>query len=133
MQAKSAVLKQLDVRSFYACACVSLKKLPVLIFSEFLLCMNKAEQGQRHHYMVSKAPIALEQMHESPQFSVCKLSLLCHLAAASPPHECLQAVARADWMKGNLLFTRKSSTLAITLKVSFGRQFLLDVNPFSLS
>lgn len=82
------------------------------------------EQSQRHHYMVSKAPTVFKQMRKSRQFSVCKLCLLCHLAAtpivqcSTTPHECLQAVARTDWMKGNLLFTRKSPTCAITPKAS---------------
>lgn len=48
----------------------------------------------------------------------CRPIMPCNVT----PHECLQAVARADWMKGNLLFTRKSSTLAITPKASLGRQ-----------
>lgn len=41
----------------------------------------------------------------------------------NPPHECLQAVAQADWMKGNLLFTRKSPKCAIRPKASHDRQF----------
>lgn len=86
------------------------------------------EQSQRHHYMVSKAPTVFKQMQKSRQFSVCKLCLLCHLAATPivqcsiTPHECLQAVARTHWMKGNLLFTRKSPTCAITPKASHDRQ-----------
>lgn len=96
------------------------------------------EQSRRHRYMVSKAPTVFKQMQKSRQFSVCKLCLLCHLAATPivhcyiTPHECLQAVARADWMKGNLLFTRKSPTCAIRPKASHDRQFffLLVVNHF---
>lgn len=96
------------------------------------------EQSRQHRYMVSKAPTVFKQMQKSRQFSVCKLCLLCHLVATPivhcyiTPHECLQAVARADWMKGNLLFTRKSPTCAIRPKASHDRQFffLLVVNHF---
>lgn len=96
------------------------------------------EQSRRHRYMVSKAPTVFKQMQKSRQFSVCRLCLLCHLAATPivhcyiTPHECLQAVARADRMKGNLLFTRKSPTCAIRPKASHDRQFffLLVVNHF---
>lgn len=112
------------LESYFVAGHLCLKILPLLILGASCCARTKRS-------IVRDIIIWSQKLQQFSNKYKCVGSFLCasfaccaiwlqppSCTATEPPHECLQAVARTDWMKGNLLFTRKSPTCAITPKAS---------------